>query len=155
MKPVNTCRNCSMQLMAGHTFCKKCGSVVDTSEDHDETIECETHPDHYAVGICVICGRPVCSDCEVKSNEKILCHDPEHKIALHEWCAMVEPGSEFEAVALVRNLSDGGIEAKAFSLHDHVATHWLEETHILLFVKTSECEKGKALLQELNLIGND
>ena len=66
-----------------------------------------------------------------------------------------QPDSEFEAEALVRNLADGGIEAKTFSLHDHITTHWLNENRVLLFVRKSEDEKAKALLKELNLIDND
>ena len=74
---------------------------------------------------------------------------------LQEWSVLHRPDSEFEADALVRNLADAGIEAKTFSLHDHVAAHWLNENRILLFVRKSEDEKAKTLLNELKLIGND
>ena len=71
-----------------------------------------------------------------------------------EWSAMYQPDSEFEAEALVHNLADGGIEAKTFSLHDHITTRWLNENRVLLFIRKSEVEKAKALLKELNLISN-
>ena len=64
------------------------------------------------------------------------------------------PDSEFEAEALVRNLADDGIVTKTFSLHDHVATHWLNENRVFLFVKKSENEKAITFLKELNLIDN-
>jgi hypothetical protein len=131
-----------------------CGAFTDTDEENAFKVECESHPDNRAVGLCVICGRPVCSDCEVKSAEKILCSDPAHKIMLQEWHVMYQPNSEFEAEALVRNLADGGIEAKTFSLHDHIAMHWLNENRVLLFVRKSEDEKAKEFLKELNLISN-
>ena len=124
------------------------------SEENVYKIECETHPDHRAVGLCVVCGKPVCSDCEVKSAGKLLCNNPEHRILLQEWGVMYEPDSEFEAEALVRNLADGGIDAKTFSLHDHVAACWLNENRVLLFVRKLEVEKAKMLLKELNLIGS-
>jgi hypothetical protein len=149
-----TCKNCLTQLQAEQKVCGVCGVLIDMSEEKTFNIECETHPNHRAIGFCVICGRPVCSECEVKSAGKILCNDPDHRILLQEWSMVHQPDSEFEADALVRNLADGRIEAKTFSLHDHMATFWLHENRVLLFVRKSEDEKAKALLKELNLIGN-
>jgi len=132
-----------------------CGALIDTSEEDVFKVECETHPDHRAVGLCVICGKPVCSDCEMKSAGKILCSNPEHKILLQEWSVLYRLDSIFEAEAFVRNLADGGIKGKTFSMQDHIAMHWLNENRVLLFIKKSENEKAKALLKELNLISND
>lgn len=132
-----------------------CGTLFNRGEEKVLEIECETHPDCRAIGFCVICGKPVCSDCEVKSAGKILCSDPEHRILLQEWCVMHQPDSEYEAEALMRNLADGGIEIKTFSLQDHVATHWLNENRVLLFDRKSEKERAQTLPKELNLINND
>jgi hypothetical protein len=154
VRTIETCKNCSTQLQNGQKFCIVCGTFIDTNKENDLKVECETHSDHHAVGLCVICSKPVCSDCEVKSDGKILCNNPEHKILFQEWRVMYKPDSEFEAEALVRNLADGGIEAKTFSLHDHITTRWLNENRVLLFVRKSEVEKAKALLKELNLISN-
>jgi hypothetical protein len=90
----------------------------------------------------------------VKSAEKILCNDHEHRVLLQEWNVMYRSDSEFEADALVRNLANGGIETKTFSLHDHIATYWLNENRVLLLVRKLEDEKAKALLKELNLVDN-
>lgn len=149
------CKNCSIQLQAGSMFCYGCGTLDETTEENDFKIECEMHPGRYAVGLCVICGKPVCSDCEVKSGKKILCADPEHKILLQEWCLIHQMESEFEAEALMRNLADNGIEGRMFSLHDHIASHWLNENRVVLFVKNLERDKAKSLLKNLNLIDND
>ncbi|MCX6122535.1 MAG: hypothetical protein NTX44_13080 [Ignavibacteriales bacterium] len=154
MKTRHTCKNCSTQLQARQKFCGVCGALSDSSEEIIVTIECETHPDRCAVGLCVVCGRSVCSECEVKSGEKILCANPEHRNLLQEWTVLHRPASEFEADALVRNLADGGIDAKSFSLHHYAATFWLNESRVLLFVRNSESEKAKALLEELNLIAH-
>jgi hypothetical protein len=152
---MNICKNCSTQIQAGQKFCYVCGVLLDAGEEKIFEIECETHPDCRAVGLCVICGKPVCSDCEVKSAGKILCSDPEHRILLQEWCVLHQPDSEFEAEALVRNLADAGIKAKTFSLRDYITTRWLDENRVFLFVRKSENEKAKALLKELNLVGKD
>jgi hypothetical protein len=154
MRTIKTCKNCSTQLPTEQQCCEVCGALIEPCEENDFTVECETHSDHCATGLCVICGRPVCSECLVKSAEKILCNDHEHSILLQEWNVMYQSDSEFETDALVRNLANGGMETKTFSLHDHVATYWLNENRVRLFVKKSEEEKAKALLKELNLIGN-
>ncbi len=155
MSTINICKNCSTQFQAGKTFCIVCGVLADAGGEKGFEIECETHPDRRAVGLCVICSKPVCLDCRVVSKDKILCTDPEHKILLQDWRILLEPDSEFEADALARNLADGGIEAKYYSLLDHITTHWLNENRICLFVKKLEYDKAKAFLNELNLIDND
>jgi hypothetical protein len=155
MKAMRTCRNCSAKLQAGQRFCFDCGILIGTSDENILKVECETHPDRFAVGLCVICGKPVCSDCEVKSAGKIVCADPEHMVLLQEWREIHRPDSEFEAEALVRNLADGGVEAKTFSLHDNVAMHWMNENCVLVFVRKSESSKAKVILEDLNLIEND
>ena len=155
MNTMNVCKYCSAQLQAGLKYCDACGLFLDTRKENSTNVECEAHPDHRAVGICVVCSKPVCTDCEVKSAGKILCDDPEHKIVLQDWRLMLLPDSEFEAKALVRNLADNGIMAKTYSLHDHAATYWLNDNRVLLFVKKSEEEKARTLLQELNLVRND
>jgi hypothetical protein len=147
----HTCETCSVQLPPGNIFCSACGSVAAPGGEIHLQVECETHPNQHAVGCCVICGRPVCATCRVAASGKILCRDPEHSIMLQEWCILRQPESEFEADGLVRNLADGGIEAKSFSLHDHVSAHWLKEIRVVVFVKKKEYEKAQNLLQELNL----
>ena len=155
MKAVLVCENCSTQLQSGQKFCGICGAFIHTGVKNDFTVECETHQDRPAIGVCVVCSRPVCSECMVKSAGKILCTDAEHGIVLLEWCVLYQPDSEFEAEALVRNLADSGIETKAFSLHDHAAAHWLDDNRVVLFVRKSEEKKAKELLKELNLIDID
>lgn len=155
MKNKVACKNCLTKLRNGQKFCDLCGVIVSVDKENDFEIECETHTEQRANGICVICSKPVCSECEVQSAGKILCNDPEHRILLQEWSVMYEPDSEFEAKAVVRNLADGGIEAKSFSLHDHIATYGLGENRVRVFVRKSENEKAKALLKELNLTDED
>lgn len=38
-------------------------------------MECCIHPDREAQGICVTCGKPYCTDCLVKLDEKNYCKD--------------------------------------------------------------------------------
>lgn len=36
-------------------------------------MQCHVHPDVDAVGVCVSCGRPVCRDCGVDTQGKLIC----------------------------------------------------------------------------------
>jgi hypothetical protein len=154
MKAINVCTQCSAQLPAGQMCCGVCGSFLEV-ERENINIECEMHPNRRAVGLCVICSKPVCRDCEVKVTGKILCQDPDHGIILQEWRLLHMPDSVYEAEAFVRNLGDSGIIAKTFSLHDHITAHWLSDNRVLIFVKKTEEEKARTLLKELNLIDQE
>ena len=155
MRTKNICENCSSHLRSDETFCGVCGAFIEPGEKNNIPVECETHPDLRADGLCVVCSRPVCSECGRRSAGKMLCSDPEHRFMLQEWSVVCQPESEFHAEAFVRNLADSGIEARSFSLHDHIAAHWLNETRVLVFVKTTEYERAQTLLRDLNLIEND
>ena len=148
---MKTCTNCAEQIDTAWDFCDTCGSIVQTGSEGN--IECEVHPENYAIGICVVCGMPVCAKCGVKDDGKILCSDPDHRSILQEWRMVCRLESEFEADAMICNLAAAGIGTKSFSLHEYIATHWLIQNRVLVFVKKSEYEKATGLLQELNLIG--
>ena len=155
MKAGNACTHCSAPIPQGGAFCRTCGMLFDAGTGYDMPVECEVHPGQRAIGVCVICSKPVCAACGNRSEGKMICSDPGHKGMLQEWCMLRQSESEFEAEAVLRNLADGGIETKLFSLHDHVTAHWLRERCVQLFVRTSEVEKAQALLQDLHLIDTD
>jgi hypothetical protein len=144
-----TCIRCTALLKGTENFCDACGSFIITD------IECESHPNRAAFGICVVCGRPVCVECQNSVDGKIICSNQEHHAIILEEEVLCRPQSEFEADCILRNLAFGHISAKTFSLHDHITTHSLNETRVLVFVKKTEREKAMALLQELHLIGVD
>ena len=37
-------------------------------------MNCHYHPDREVVGMCVSCGKPVCTECKVILNDKIHCN---------------------------------------------------------------------------------
>ena len=155
MNAGKACDACSAPIQEGQIFCGRCGMIVEGETESSSDVPCETHPERRAVGLCCICNRPLCSDCRVRSEGKILCAVPEHQQILHDWCVLYQSESEFEADAMMRNLADGGIEAHMFSLHDHIATHWLNEECIRVWVRRTAHEQAQALLIDLHLIGND
>jgi len=150
---MNICTTCAAQLEPLWSFCYSCGVIVPRAEQPD--IECGKHPGSKAVGFCVVCSTPVCDECKELMNGKILCSDPAHRNILQEWQILSRPESEFEADSLVRNLLQGGIDAKTFSLHDHAGARWMSEQRVLLFVKKPEVRNAAILLQELGLLDTE
>jgi hypothetical protein len=147
---MNTCMKCAAPLEPAWGFCYACGMRIDRVQGQD--VECGRHPLNKAIGFCVVCSTPVCGQCEEKCDGKILCADPAHRDILQEWGVISQPESEFEAELLVRNLHHGGIDAKTFSLHNHVETRWMNEKRVLVFVKKTEQRNATVLLQELGLL---
>ena len=149
---MKNCTNCLAPINSEWSFCDACGIFLE--QENKEIIGCEAHPQVPAKGICVVCGRPVCSDCFIWLDGKIICKNSDHNILLNDWKIIYRPDSEFEADAVVCNLTAAGIEAKSFSLHDYLYAYRMNENRILVFVKQSEFEKAKSLLLDLNLIEN-
>lgn len=127
-----------------------CGAWI--AFDNAYGIECETHTDRSAVGICVICSRPVCMECKTDVDGRVLCLNKEHRVFLLKWDVVFRPQSEYEADLIQCNLSMHNIMSKSFSLHDHVAHYWIKTARILVFVKKEESDKAIVLLRDLGLL---
>jgi len=65
------CANCMFQADDDSDYCPRCGILF------IEEIKCETHSMDKAEGVCVICGKPFCSNCGHSVNNIFLCceHD--------------------------------------------------------------------------------
>jgi hypothetical protein len=142
------CNNCGEPLNATLPFCEHCGAVQASSVD----FECETHTDRSAIGMCVVCYKPVCEACKTTSGKKFLCSDLSHQQILNEWSVVHHVDSEFEADAIQQNLKATDIESKAFSLHDYIAAHFILANHVTVWVRQQELQKAIKVLTDLNLI---
>ncbi len=155
MNTGTVCHACSGPIQEGQRWCDRCGRMVEGTAGSTAEIQCETHPNQRAIGLCCVCDRPVCSDCSIKSEGKIFCTGPEHRTYFREWCVVCQTDSEFDADALVRNLADSGIEARMFSLHDYIAAHGLDEARVRVWVRRDVSEQAQTLLQDLHLTGGE
>lgn len=111
------CPSCTERIEGDNTFCPHCGILVGTS---DPKIACETHTEAEAIGMCVICGRAVCSECVVEREGKKFCGDDSHILLHQDYALVYQTSAEYEAAMIQSNLQGAGIEAKIFSQHDHV-----------------------------------
>jgi len=82
----------------------------------------------------------------------MLCDDPAHREMVSHWSVVHYADSEFEADAIRQNLKAAEIESKIFSLHDHVALHFLSIDRAAVWVTQQELQKAIAVLSDLNLM---
>ncbi|HWP81882.1 MAG TPA: hypothetical protein VNN76_04410 [Bacteroidota bacterium] len=147
------CRSCKSSLVPEIPFCTACG-VLWSSDVSD--IECENHGEVSAVGMCVVCGKPVCGDCAISLNGKLFCDHLEHQKIPSEWEVLCSTDFAFEADLIERNLQQAGFECKVFSLLDHVGTYWATKRRLTnVLVKKDRLSVALTLLKELRLLPNE
>jgi lysylphosphatidylglycerol synthetase-like protein (DUF2156 family) len=54
-------------------------------------MKCDYHPDRHAVGVCVNCSKPVCSECRTILREKIYCGPCANQLFVPKPAAPTEP----------------------------------------------------------------
>lgn len=146
------CTSCGQFINEKRLSCPACGTFVEPSGEHD-AMECEHHPGERAIGMCVVCGKPVCGDCAVRVQEITYCDQPEHQSTAQECTVIHTSDSEFAADAVQRNLEFAGIQTKVFSMRDHLALFWFDESAIVrVMVLRSDVQKAIAVLKELQLL---
>jgi len=111
-----TCEYCNGNVNTSALCCEHCGRIV---EPHATgTLECEHHP-IPAIGLCVVCARPVCSDCAVVHDHRIFCGSPEHPKLFEEYELLYIAESEFEVDLIRRNNPDATLQFRTFPYSDH------------------------------------
>ncbi len=112
------CDNCDGQIAVDAEYCIHCGIVFE-KEEGGPLIECETHPGTAAVGVCIVCGTPVCRDCSNCKKGKVFCDKDEHVKIHQDWAVVFTAAAEYEAEMVKANLEVAGIKALVFSQVDH------------------------------------
>jgi len=115
-----SCEFCLEHLDQEQKFCPNCGMLQAAMIEEGDEVECENHPEMDAVGICVVCGKPVCGDCAVKRQGRILCENDEHISIAQGWAVVCTMSTEYEAQMVRANLETAGIQCLVFSQRDHV-----------------------------------
>jgi hypothetical protein len=113
------CSNCKEKVDQLLPFCPHCGYTLEGSKS-DSPVECEEHHDNLAIGICVICGKPVCSECALLEDGKIFCQNDEHVEIFEDWAVVYTCEAEYEAQMVKSNLEMTGLKAMIFSQRDSV-----------------------------------
>lgn len=132
------CPRCETEYEGeGADACPACGTLrVEAA--------CATHPDRAAKGRCVICGRPVCEDCNSGDRDAFVCEDHRTVTMIQGWAQVYSTHGEIEAQLVQQNLRAEGIDSQIFSQKDHMYPVDLGELSIVR-VMVPAWEYGAAL----------
>jgi len=125
------CTNCSFEADDDSDYCPRCGTLF------IKNIKCEIHLQDEAAGVCVICGKPYCSNCGHSVNNIFLC-------------------SEHDGYEIYEGM------AKVFGTSDEIQIHYvkscLEENSFHPFIyskKSAPMQLGRNDQPLINLSGNN
>jgi hypothetical protein len=126
------------------------GGVVEDGEE----VECENHPEMEAIGICVICGKPVCGDCAVRRQGRVLCENDEHTKIAQGWAVVYTTSTDYEAQMVRANLENAGIPCLIFSQRDHVYFLTVGDMAVVnVMVPNQRLNEARDFLRKSDLLG--
>jgi len=97
------CSSCRTAIPGDSDFCPLCGTLAQT-----EGVVCVTHQDHEALGVCVICSEPYCSDCLMKIKGQYLCARHSMVEVIREWARAYETTDTTDAQMIQGALEQNG-----------------------------------------------
>jgi hypothetical protein len=107
-----TCPHCEEMIAADSEACPACGYLlVDTV--------CEKHPEREADGLCVICGRAVCEECNQPQGRHFVCEEHADVPLISGWAQVYSAADDVQAELIRENLIAEGISARVLSQRDH------------------------------------
>jgi hypothetical protein len=116
MESTIRCPHCDQQVAAGENACPACGHI------HGEPPACDRHADRPAGGVCVICGSPVCDDCNAGEQVHHACPEHHDVPVIEGWAQIYTTSDTVEADLIKENLQSEGIDAAVLSQKDRTLT---------------------------------
>jgi len=154
------CTNCSFEADDVSDCCPRCGTLF------IKNIKCETHSKEEAAGVCVICGKPLCSKCSHWVNNIFLCSE-HNGYEIYEGMARIFGTSDEIQIHYVKGCLEensfhpfihskksapmqlGGNDQPLINLSGNGGERILNE--IKLLVPCSEVLEAEKLLSQLNI----
>jgi len=113
----------------------------------EKHFECENHISISAVGICEVCGKPVCGDCATSHNGKIFCDESFHLKIYDEQQFFAEAETLFEIELVAKNLQANNVSCVWFN-PKQFGTERLPK----LYVAKASIADAQSILQSLDLL---
>ena len=112
METTIRCPRCEQEIDAEGPACPACGYL------HNGTLDCRRHPDRNAEGVCVICGDPVCEECDSTDEMHHACPDHGSIPVIEGWAQIYTTSDDVEADLIKENLQSEGVDAAVLSQKD-------------------------------------
>ncbi len=106
------CPHCGAMVPADGEACPACGHL-------QSPVACAAHPDRTAGGACVICGKPVCDQCDRGEGPEYICEEHSVVPITEGWAQVYTTGDDVEAELIRDNLLAEGIDSQVLSQKDH------------------------------------
>lgn len=144
---MNRCLQCGEDVRNSTPVCPACGAVTPGAAYAD----CELHADVPAVALCVVCGKPVCGDCAVRSGGRFTCDVPTHKAIVTETSVLATCSSPFEADLIRENLRQAGLETLVFDRSAFIGLHRSATAPTEVRIRNDQTERAASVLRNLAL----
>lgn len=112
MESTIRCPRCDQEIDAEGPACPACGHI------HKGSLDCRRHPDRQAVGVCVVCGDPVCEICDENDEIHHACPDHSAIPVFEGWAQIYTTSSDVAADLIKENLRSEGVDAAVLSQKD-------------------------------------
>ena len=102
MSELTTCEHCEREVTADSDYCPHCGFLFEGGEK----VTCDTHPLSDAIGVCIICGKPLCELCGETNEDRLFC--PDHlDVSVEEDWAEVMVSTDINEAELAKAVLEG------------------------------------------------
>jgi len=108
----HSCPRCGEEIAAGIDACPACGRL-------SAATRCAKHPEREATTQCVICGTPLCHECDQGEGGHSLCERHAAIPVIGGWAQVYSTASDVSAELIRENLEAEGIDARVLSQKDH------------------------------------
>ena len=139
----SACPHCGETIAADSEACPACGHL-------HASAPCETHEDRTADGVCVICGRAVCEECNRPQARHFVCEQHAEIPLISGWAQVYSAADDVDAELVRENLNAEGIESRVLSQRDHYtfAVDIGELNQVRVLVPAFEYDVANDLLTE-------
>jgi len=86
MPEFKRCENCEREITADSDFCPHCGFLCEGSGK----VACDLHPLNEAIGVCIVCQRPLCELCGEINEDRLFCPDHLDVVVEDDWAEVMK-----------------------------------------------------------------
>lgn len=108
MSELTSCEHCGEEVTVDSDFCPHCGYLFEGAG----SVHCETHPSTEAIGLCIICRRPLCASCGTAVHDRLFCGTHKDLVVIQDWVRVVESTDVYEAEMAKSLLENHGVHVQ-------------------------------------------